>query len=127
MDFSDFPRLDGKRFRRRLYSGAQLGAGASYSWLILGEFDAPLFAGNLPHGISLDASTLLVSFREASLGLRNYLAIWGNRLLVSLLAVGHPNNMERPGLAHRGAGLLQITLGVRRLGPLITQSPRRPK
>src|SRR5258708_475322 len=69
--------------------------------LILGEFDAPLFAGNLPSGISLDASTLFVSFRKASLGLRNYLAIWGGRLPVSLLAVGHPNNMERPRPVHR--------------------------
>jgi hypothetical protein len=57
--------------------------------LFLGALDAPLLAGNLPFGISPNAGALLVGLREASLGLRDYLAGRGGWLMVSLLAVGH--------------------------------------
>src|SRR5258708_6386157 len=57
--------------------------------LLLGALDAQSLAGNLPFGISLDASALLVGLREASLGLGDYLAIWGGWLMVSLLTIGH--------------------------------------
>ena len=51
--------------------------------VLLGALDAPFLARNLPFGISLDASALLVGLREASLGLGDYLAIWGGWLMVS--------------------------------------------
>jgi hypothetical protein len=50
--------------------------------VLLGALDPPFLAGNLPFGISLDASALLVGLREASLGLGDYLANWGGWLMV---------------------------------------------
>jgi hypothetical protein len=57
--------------------------------LLLGELDALLLAGNLLDGVSLNAVALLVGLCEASLCLRDYLAVWGGWLVASALAMGH--------------------------------------
>jgi hypothetical protein len=63
---------------------------ALYGLLLLGALDAQSLAGNLPFGISLDASALLVGLGETSLGLGDYLTNWGGWLRVSVLTIGHP-------------------------------------
>ncbi len=62
--FTALPITSAGRFSPR----GPLGIG----FLLLGALDAQPLADNLPHGISLDASALLVGLREALLGLGDY-------------------------------------------------------
>jgi hypothetical protein len=113
-----------------------LGIGFLRPW----TFSAPLLADHLALRIGLDASALLIGLREASISLRDYLAIReGDWLAASYLPMGHfsihqmlpigiarAQASDRPSMAARRRPLRFALSGLGNLPHPHASAPRRP-
>jgi hypothetical protein len=86
--------------------GSPYGEQSASGLLLLDALGARLLARNFPFRIGLNASALFIGFREASLSLRDYLAVWEACLVLPAFAVGHAGYMASARLIHESCALI---------------------